>query len=178
MSMSKINVSKLDASKRQVDTAIKLFFGEGDPVSIHTLTEASYEILECLMKAKGDFPIAKDVELYIKDEHQKEALKMMNKPRNFFKHGSRDANETIEFNPRSTTFLLWDAVRMYMKLTNGSSIPMQFYMTWFYLKNIDFLKEGEYKQKLQICRSRLNPDDKETILAAIEISEKQGFIVE
>src|SRR5207245_10811773 len=34
---AKITVTKLDAARRQLRTAIRLWFEEGDPVSIHTL---------------------------------------------------------------------------------------------------------------------------------------------
>ena len=33
-----IKVSKMDAAKRQLDTAIALWFAEKDPVSIHALS--------------------------------------------------------------------------------------------------------------------------------------------
>jgi hypothetical protein len=38
-------VSKLDAAKRQLETVIRLYFSNGDPVSIHTLTAAAYNVL-------------------------------------------------------------------------------------------------------------------------------------
>ena len=41
-----MNISKLDAAKRQLETAVELFFNHKDPVSIHTLTRAVHEILE------------------------------------------------------------------------------------------------------------------------------------
>ena len=36
--MPNVEISKLDAAKRQLDMAISLFFKIADPVSIHTLT--------------------------------------------------------------------------------------------------------------------------------------------
>jgi hypothetical protein len=33
--MAELQVSKLDAARRQVETAIRLYFAEADPVSIH-----------------------------------------------------------------------------------------------------------------------------------------------
>jgi hypothetical protein len=37
-----ITVRKLAAVRTQLETAISLYFGGGDPVSIHTLTAAAY----------------------------------------------------------------------------------------------------------------------------------------
>jgi hypothetical protein len=34
--VKEFKVSKLDAAKRQLETAIRLYFSDGDPVSIHT----------------------------------------------------------------------------------------------------------------------------------------------
>lgn len=41
----KIQVTKLDAVRRQLETAVILWFHDGDPVSIHTLTGAAYQII-------------------------------------------------------------------------------------------------------------------------------------
>jgi hypothetical protein len=43
-------ITKLDAARRQLETAIKLYFDEGDPGSIQTLCSAAYNGLE--QKAK------------------------------------------------------------------------------------------------------------------------------
>ncbi len=51
----RVRVTKLDCAKRQIETAIMLFFENHDPVSAHTLTGAAYEILRGLnFKAKGE----------------------------------------------------------------------------------------------------------------------------
>ena len=42
-------ISKLDAAKRQLEMAIKLYFNDDDPISIHTLASASEEILMKLL---------------------------------------------------------------------------------------------------------------------------------
>jgi hypothetical protein len=55
--MKKIEISKLDAAKRQLKTAINLYFSYGDPVSIHTLASAAREILYDLNKKHSGMPI-------------------------------------------------------------------------------------------------------------------------
>jgi hypothetical protein len=42
---TKITISKFDAARRQLNTAITLWFADGDPVAIHTLAYAAYEII-------------------------------------------------------------------------------------------------------------------------------------
>jgi hypothetical protein len=51
MDSRKIKISKLDAARRQLDTAIRLYFMEGDPVSVHTLAAAAFEILKDLVRS-------------------------------------------------------------------------------------------------------------------------------
>ncbi len=48
-----ITITKLDDARRQIKTAIRLFFADGDPVSIHTLATASHEIMHTLYRRKG-----------------------------------------------------------------------------------------------------------------------------
>jgi hypothetical protein len=46
-------VSKFDAARRQLETAIRLYFFQGDPISIHTLASAAAQILQDLSGHRG-----------------------------------------------------------------------------------------------------------------------------
>ena len=60
-----INLSKLDVVKQQWETAIRLYFSLGDPVSIHTLVAASYNVIRDInINIVGEA-------LYTKDEFMK-----------------------------------------------------------------------------------------------------------
>jgi len=48
-----IMISKLDAARRQLATAITLWFEDRDPVSIHTLVFAAYEIIHAVSKQRN-----------------------------------------------------------------------------------------------------------------------------
>src|SRR3990170_2717985 len=98
-----ITVSKLDAARRQLDTAVRLYFSEADPVSIHTLTAASHEVLTDLNRERGGSPtVMESFEAYIKPEGIKEFGSMINKAANFFKHADRDPEDIQTFNPEQT----------------------------------------------------------------------------
>jgi hypothetical protein len=43
--MGLLTISKLDAAKRQLETVIRLYFSNGDPVAIHTLTGAAHTVV-------------------------------------------------------------------------------------------------------------------------------------
>jgi hypothetical protein len=45
-----LHLSKLDVARSQLQTAIHLWFHDGDPVSIHTLAYAAYEIIHFVSK--------------------------------------------------------------------------------------------------------------------------------
>ena len=48
-----IRVSKLDAARRQPDAAIKLWFADGDEVSVHTLAAAAHQTIHDINQKKG-----------------------------------------------------------------------------------------------------------------------------
>lgn len=93
-----IYVSKLDAARRQLEHAIRLYFRHGDVVVIHTLTSAAHQILRDLGKAQGVKSIMHDegMEL-IKPERRDEVRKIYAKAENFFKHADRDPEEQLKF---------------------------------------------------------------------------------
>jgi hypothetical protein len=48
-----LTITKLEAARRQLGTAIVLWFNDDDPVSIHTLVCAAYEIVHTLTKKRN-----------------------------------------------------------------------------------------------------------------------------
>ncbi len=51
--VSQIKVSKFDAIKEQLDTAIKLYFTSDDYISTHTLVAAAYNSLKDIATKEG-----------------------------------------------------------------------------------------------------------------------------
>ncbi len=97
MDETKIKVSKLDAAKRQLDAAIELWFYDQDPVAVHTLAAAAYEIIHDInLKKGGSVDLLYDT-VMIKDEYRKEYVDLVKKPGNFFKHADRDPEAILEF---------------------------------------------------------------------------------
>jgi hypothetical protein len=141
-------ISKLDAARRQLRTAIRLFFEEGDSVSIHTLAAASHEILRSLVKSQGGSSALKDTD-FIELDHQKDYEKLLNEEQNFFKHAGRDLNEVLDFNSRTTEFWLLDCIMMIGRLTNGRHALREFwaFTIWFELSRPEYLKP-EFLEKI------------------------------
>lgn len=102
-------VTKLEVANRQLCSAIRIFFDNGDAVSVHTLACAAREIYEkhCL---KADRPRMFD---FVKDGNpayqDKELWNLLNAARNFFKHPGESLSETIEFDDAMNDFALLTA---------------------------------------------------------------------
>jgi hypothetical protein len=106
-----MHLTKIDAATRQIETAIDLYFHDGDPVSVHTLTMAALEIVRILAGKKHRvLNIRRFLNQLVKPEFHEEVARKMSEPENFFKHASRDKNGTIDFDPRQTEWWLLDAV--------------------------------------------------------------------
>lgn len=136
-------ITKLDAAKRQLKTAIQLFLEERDPVSIHTLTEASREILRTLLRKKGDISKLEQVERdRIKPEYWRDFRKAIDEAKNFFKHADRNPSGTLEFRPAYTAYLLFECVLMYRQYTGRDLLLGWVFGMWFLHENPDLLQEG------------------------------------
>src|SRR6266478_5939088 len=71
--MTILKLKKLDAAQRQLRTAITLWFHDGDPVAIHALAFAAYEVIHTVSKKRN--PYRRDLlfdTLLIKDEYRKD----------------------------------------------------------------------------------------------------------
>jgi hypothetical protein len=125
-------VTNLEVATRQVVTAIKLFFANGDPIAVHTLACAAREIYEKHCKA-ADITRTFD---YVKESNahlsEKQLWNILNGPRNFFKHPADHLNASIEFSDEYNDFMILSAVHDHGMLKGQDQpIEMQTYGTWF-----------------------------------------------
>lgn len=103
-------INKLDAACRQLNTAISLWFNNGDTVSIHTLACSAHQIVHDINKQRCNRDLIYDTLIYdslkIKDEYRREANRLLKHPYNFFKHADNDASDTVEFKPILTELFI------------------------------------------------------------------------
>ena len=133
--MAELQLSKLDAARRQIESAIRLYFHEGDPVAIHTLVAAGYELLRDLNKHRGGEPMFfKDRFLdHIVPEMRPEFVRVVNEAENFFKHADRDPEKMLIFNPQQSELLLLDACEKYLELTSERLPLLRVFQLWSWL---------------------------------------------
>src|SRR6266850_5234809 len=94
---TRMKLSKLEAARRQLESAITLYFNGGDPVSTHTLATASLEILCNLNKLREGSPMGSDLDT-IPPEHRQKVRIAFRKAQNFFKHADDDSDAILDFN--------------------------------------------------------------------------------
>ena len=184
--MKEISVTKLDAAKTQLETAIKLFFEYGDPVSIHTLTEAAHEILRVISKKNRLFYVIRNLDIIRKDK-RREYLNMLNKAKNFFKHADRDHVGVLQFNPDTTLYIIVDACRMFMKLVGYQTPLQQLFIFWYSQKHPDLfitaieqanLSSATKETVKNVYTHLFNPDDRASfleILPSIKTGKIPGY---
>jgi len=103
-------ITKIDAARRQLATAIDLWFNDKDAVSIHSLAYAAYDVIHTLSKKHGRRQtLILDSDL-VKDEHRKVSRDAVRRTGNFFKHADHDPDATLEFQPDINEFFIFFAI--------------------------------------------------------------------
>jgi hypothetical protein len=139
-------VSKLDAARRQLSTAINLWFGSDDPVSIHTLAYAAYEIIHAVSKKRN--PGRRDLlfdSLVIKHEYRRDFNVLMKEPANFFKHAKDDVDATIEFKPIITELFTMYSILGVSLCGERFNKSESIFLTWIYIHKPHLLTDSGRK---------------------------------
>lgn len=131
---SKITVTKLQAARCQLRTAIELWFAGGDPVPIHTLAFASYEIIHVISRPKRSRDLLFDW-IGIKDEGRKEWALKLKKAANFFKHANNDAVDSLDFDPKvSEMFMMFSILGLELLGERANNTELAF-VFWLMIHN-------------------------------------------
>lgn len=146
---TKIKVTKLDAARRQLRTAIRLWFNGGDPVSIHALAFAAYEVIHVVSKKRK--PNRRDLlfdALIVKDEHRREFNIMLKMHGNFFKHAKNDWNAEIEFAPALSILFLMGAAAGIRLMGERQSVEESALVFWFFIHAPEWLTP-DFRKRLE-----------------------------
>lgn len=125
-------VTKEAAATTQLECAISLWFSYSDPVSIHTLASAANECFHAMSKLAGKPSV---LQAWLKSQSNK-IKKQATKSQNFFKHGSRDAQEKIPYFPQEAELKILDSILCYKHLHRGYTTPtMGAFEMFYFLRN-------------------------------------------
>ena len=123
-------VTKLDAARRQLETAIRLLFEQADEVAIHTLAYAAFGILKGVAQHRKERRVlAAAEELAAKD---KAFWSRFNRKGNFFKHADTDPEGNVpEIPEEENEALISLGVEMYRDLKCPITPEIEaFYLWW------------------------------------------------
>lgn len=141
MTEQRLNISKLDAARRQLETAMLLYFREADPVAIHSLAAAAHEILKDLSSKVGSpMPIERTLVRALGKELAEKLGSLARKPQNFFKHADRNAESVLEFSPGLTDLILLDGVVQYCSITGEQPPMLGVFIAWFSIQHPEVLE--------------------------------------
>ncbi|WP_426265147.1 hypothetical protein [Sphingomonas sp. PWP1-2] len=125
-------VTRQDAARRQLTTAIDLVLGIGDAVSANVLAWSAVEMLRGVAKARGVDTFSGQLEDRIKPEFLRYWRNILKEHYNYFKHADRDPEGVItDFTPESTTWTLFGGVLDYVHIYKTRTWSMLVYQIWF-----------------------------------------------
>ncbi len=122
-----MKIDKTEAARRQLVTAIKLFFDEGDRVSVCTLVGAAGRVFSdlCRTKKTGCFH---DTFKDAAGKNSDEMLAYLFGPINFFKHANRDPDALLVFDDMRNEDLVFSVVLDFLNISGQQPIEVQVFM--------------------------------------------------
>ena len=163
--MESFTITKLDAAKRHLETAIALFFNDADPIPIHTLTCAAYDILDGVNQHRGG------KEMWVKRRYTqlpgRPTRADLNEIQNFLKHADRDPEGSLDFFPIMAEPMLADACRTYLELTRETNPLFEVMLRWFHC-------HGGAEHIYSVDDNHTLRDD---LLALFVKGDRRGFLI-
>jgi hypothetical protein len=131
----KLVFDKIAACRRQIDTAIWLWFNDGDIVSIHTLTDAAFGILDQLyQKRNWGRPMPLDDDPKLTTPQRRNYRKKVREAGAFGKHAQYDHDRAYQYSKSFIKAYLAFAITAHARLEDvgpGGLQPM--FSLWFSL---------------------------------------------
>lgn len=127
--MERQPVTKLEAAKRQLDTAIKLYFDNEDSLSVHTLAYASFKILFDLYPSFHSDGFSAKIDELI--QQPKLGWSRFNRTANFLKHADRDPMDELGYHDAEhVEGTIGLAVCLYRRITGNFTPRMRGFDCW------------------------------------------------
>jgi hypothetical protein len=135
-----VTVDKVAAIRRQIDTAIWLWFNEGDIVSIHTLIDAAFGILDDLYQArKMGRPMPFDDDASKTTPEQRKWRKKLKEAGTFGKHARADHDRAYQYSPIFIECQIAFAITAHAKLEKvGRNSLQTLFSLWFWMHYPEF----------------------------------------
>ena len=125
-----LTLSKIEAARRQLEVASRLFVARDDILAIHTLCGAAEEILGALAERSGKEHIfermhAEAEARFGRQVKPKELSSLVNASRNALKHAHGPTEDTFQYDPNHMIGMLFRALVNYQIVTGALTAPME-----------------------------------------------------
>jgi hypothetical protein len=125
-------ITKLEAARRQLVTAIRLFFEDADSISVYTLAHAAWEVLDALCANRG-LILFRGQMSGANGLSEEEIKRIANYGRNFFKHAERDPEKVLEdFTDDRNDHVLLGATMDFGMLATTKPMEVQVFQIWYF----------------------------------------------
>ncbi len=160
-----IQTNKVDVAKRQLRTAIQMFFDDGDAVSQHTLVYAAHAVLRDICRIRAlTFPDSdprdNSVEHSLRQSlmapkgFAKRIESAIEEAGTFFKHADEDPDSVLRFAPQTTHLLIYDTLRLLALLDDEFPAETRVYLLWFHLCYPEYIRhKPEVAAELAMARN-------------------------
>ena len=137
-----MRLGKEEVAVQQLDTAIRLLFGGGDVVSVHTLACAAAEVFRGMLKAEGG-ESWRDAIIAAYPGMEKEVHNTLARAQNFFKHADWDPDDELDFDETTNDETIIVATLEYGELLRLGApsgrrkitVPMSVFQLWYFAKD-------------------------------------------
>jgi hypothetical protein len=120
-------ISKLGGARRQIETAIELFFNNKDSLSVHTLAWAGFKVLFDLYPHRNSDGFAAKLDSLI----SKEGWKFLAGIANFLKHADKDPDVVLEsHHPMVGMAIIGLATLLYRRVAGEFTLKMTAFDFW------------------------------------------------
>ncbi len=149
-----VKLTKIDAARRQLITAVRLLFSGDDIVSIYSLASNAWEVIDAICVQRNLHGLSHQTRSILTG---KKDLKrdFVNVPyRNFFKHADIDPDNSIDLPKyKEVDFLITLAVADYLALLEKSPIEFQVFQLWFFALYPDTVAEPHVAEIIRTAQS-------------------------
>ena len=126
------NITKREAAKQQLLTAIDLLLSDKSLISVYSLATNAWEVIDELCKHAGIESFSEEVRENIPNERKLKQHYINANGRNFFKHADKDPDavfDKLDYEQCDSVILL--AVKDYIQLFCQSPIEFQVFEIWY-----------------------------------------------
>jgi hypothetical protein len=148
-----MQLAKIEAAARQLDTAIQLFFEGRDAVAVCTLAAAAGRVLSDLVEHEAPKESFRSVIVAaLPHIPRREIYFTLDRTPNFLKHADHDPEAIESFNEAENEHRLFVASDEYSLLGYAQSIEMQVLQIWYVASYPDRIEEENDPELFEAAR--------------------------